>query len=109
MNDSYFEDNEKELENIKLKSFKELEHHCFNDIKLEDFQNKHLKEFNDVELREFKGFIEDSKTDRSIENLKMELNSKDAIKNIIKELQDIGINGKLHLKLLRMFKREVQK
>ncbi len=99
----------KELENIKLKSFEELERQCFNDIKLEDFQQKHLKEFNDVELKEFKEFIEDSKTDRSIENLKLELNSKDTIKNIIKELQEIGINGKLHLKLLRRLKREVQK
>ncbi len=107
MNDSYFEDNEKELENIKLKSFEELEHQCFNDIKLEDFQEKHLKEFEDVELKEFEEFLESSKTDRSIENLKMELNSKDALKNIIKELQDIGINGKLHLKVLRMLKREV--
>lgn len=113
MKERHLEDNEenplKELENIKFKSFEELEHQCFNDVKLEAFQKKHLKEFRDVELKEFKEFLEDSKTDRSIENLKLELNSKDTIKNILKELRDIGINGKLHLKLLRMLKREVQK
>jgi len=99
----------KELENIKLMSFEELEHQCFNDIKLEDFQKEHLKEFEDVELTEFKEFVEASKTGESIENLKIELNSKDALKNIIKELQDIGINGKLHINLLKRLKREVQK
>ena len=62
-----------------------------------------------IELKKFKEFVEDSKTDRSIENLKLELNSKDTLKNIIKELQDIGINGKLHLKLLKILKRENQK
>lgn len=99
----------KELENIKLKRFEELEQQYFSDIKLEDFQKKHLKEFNDVELKEFKEFIDDSKTGRSLENLKLELISDDTIKNIIKELHDTGINGKSSLKLLEMLKREVQK
>ena len=100
------EDPLKELENVKLKSFKELEQQYFKDS-LDDFQKKHLKEFQYVELKEFQEFIEDSKTDRSIENLKLELNSRDALKKIIKELHDIGINGKLHLKLLEMLKRGI--
>ena len=108
MKNSYSENGDenflKELENIKLKSFKELEHQYFKD-NLDDFQKKHLKEFQDVELKEFKEFIEDSKADRSIENIRLELNSKDVLNKIIKELQDMGINGKLHLKLLRMLKR----
>lgn len=98
-----------ELDKIKLKGFKELEHQYFSDIKLEDFQKERLKEFDDVELKAFNEFVEDLKTDISIENLKLELNSKDTIKNIMNELKDIGINGKTPLKLLKTLKREIQK
>ncbi len=99
----------KELDKIKLDSFKEMEHEYFSDIKLEDFQRERLKEFNKKELQEFKEFIEDSKTDTSLENLKLELNSDDAIKNILKELKDIGINGKRQLKIITMLKKEIRK
>ncbi len=103
------EDPLKELDKLKLYSFKELEHQYFNDIKLEDFQKEQLKEFDKKELKEFKKFVEDSKADTSLENLKLELNSDNTIKNIIKELKDIGINGKRQLKIIKMLKGEVRK
>lgn len=99
---------ENSFEDIKLKGFKELEYQYFSDTKLKDFQKERLNEFNDKELKAFKEFVNDSKTDISIENLKSELNSDDVIKNILKELRDMGINGKLHLNLLERLKREVQ-
>ena len=99
----------KELDEFKLKGFKDLQHQYFNDIKLEDFQKERLKEFNNVELKSFKEFMDELEVNKSIENLKVELNSKDTIKNILKELQDIRINGKQHLKLLKMLKREIPK
>jgi len=99
----------KELDKIKLYSFKELEHQYFNDMKLEDFQREKLKEFNEKEKQDFKGFIDNSKTDTSLETFKSELNSDDAIKNIIKELKDIGINGKRQLKIINILKKEVRK
>ncbi|MGB9978208.1 hypothetical protein [Methanobacterium sp.] len=113
MNNKYSESKEenplKELDKIKLYSFKELEHKYFDDIKLEDFQKERLKEFDKKELKDFKGLIKDSKTDRFLENLKLELNSENAIKNILKELKDIGINGKRQLKIITMLKKEVRK
>ena len=99
----------KELDKIKLHSFNELEHEYFSDMKLEDFQRERLKEFNKKELREFKEFVKDSKTDTSLENLKLELNSDDTLKNILKELKDIGINGKRQLKIITMLKKEIRK
>lgn len=99
----------KELDKIKLHSFNELEHKYFNDINLKDFQKERLKEFDKKELKEFKEFVEDSKTDISLENLKLELNSDSTIKNILKELKDIGINGKRQLKIITMLKKEVRK
>ena len=99
----------KELDKIKLHSFDELEHKYFNDINLEDFQKERLKEFDKKELREFKEFVKDSNTDISLENLKLELNSNDTTKNILKELKNIGINGKHQLKLITMLKKEVRK
>ena len=113
MKNKYSENKEenplKELDKIKLYSFKELEHQYFNDMKLEDFQREKLKEFNEKEKQDFKGFIDNSKTDTSLETFKSELNSDDAIKNIIKELKDIGINGKRQLKIINILKKEVQK
>ena len=113
MNNEYSKNNEenplKELDKIKLYSFKELEHQYFNNINLNGFQKEQSKEFNDEELKDFKGVISDLKTNISLENLKLELNSDDAIKNILKELKNIGINGKRQLKLLKMLKKEVQK
>ncbi|MEL7669591.1 hypothetical protein [Methanobacterium sp.] len=99
----------KELDKIKVHSFKELEHEYFNDMKFEDFQKERLKEFDKKELKDFKEFVEDSKMDSSLENLKLELNSDDTIKNILKELKDIGINGKRQLKIITMLKKEIQK
>lgn len=99
----------KELDKIKLCSFKELEHKYFEDINLKDFQKERLKEFDKKELEEFKGLVKDSKTDTDLENLKLELNSDDPIKNILKELKDIGINGKRQLKIIEMLKKEVRK
>ena len=99
----------KEIDKIKLHSFKELEHKYFNDINLEDFQKERLKEFDKKELKEYKEFVKDSKTDISLENLKLELNSNDTTKNILKELKNIGINGKHQLKLITMLEKEVRK
>lgn len=99
----------KELDKIKLHSFDELEHNYFNDMKLEDFQKERLKEFDKKELEDFKRFVKNSKTDISLEDLKLKLNSDNTIKNIIKELKGIGINGKHQLKLITMLKKEVRK
>lgn len=95
----------KELDIIKLKKFEDLENQYFSDIKLEDFQKERLKEFNDIELGAFKEFIKDSKTDICVENLKLELNSDDTIKSLLKDLQSIGIDGKGPLRLLKMLKK----
>lgn len=103
------EDPLKELDKIKLDLFNELEHKYFKDMKFEDFQKERLNEFNEKELKDFKGFVENSKIDTSLENLKLELNSDDAIKNIIKKLKDIGINGNRQLKIISMLKKEVRK
>ncbi len=96
----------KELDEIKLKSFKELESEEFNDIKLEDFKKSRLDEFHNKELEDFKNFLDNSKITIIIESLKNELNSDDATKNILKELKDIGLNGRESLKILEMLKKQ---
>ena len=96
----------KELDEIKLKSFKELESEEFNDIKLEDFKKSQLNEFHNKELKDFKKYLDDSKITRSIESLKYEKNSDDVIKKLLKELESIGLNGKKSLKILEIVKNE---
>lgn len=91
---------------IKLKTFKELESEEFSDIKLENFKKSMLDEFHNKELEDFKNYLDDSKTRRSIENLRTMLNSNEAIKNILKELNDIGLDGTISLYILEMLKKQ---
>ncbi len=86
---------------IKYKSFKELEEEEFKDIKLDDFKKSRLKEFKEKELIDFKRFLKNSKMDINIQNLRSRLKSDDAIKKVIKELDDIGLDGRAPLKLLK--------
>ena len=96
-----------ELDKIKLKGFKELENQDLSDCNLDHFKKSRLNEFNENELKNFKNFIEESKTDRNIENLKLELNSDDALKSIVKELESIGINSKGPLNILEQLKKSI--
>lgn len=98
----------KELDKIKLKKFKELEDEELMDFDLDTFRKSRLNEFNEKELNEFKRYVKESKTDINIENMKLELKSKDTLKNIIKELESMGINGEPHLKLLKMIKKGIE-
>jgi hypothetical protein len=97
----------KELDTIKLKGFKELENQDLKDVNLEEFKKSRKREFNEQELNDFKKYIEDSKTDRNIENIKLELNSDDTLKNTIKDLESIGINGRGPLKILERIKKDI--
>lgn len=98
----------KELDKIKLKKFKELEDEELMDFDLDAFRKSRLNEFNEKELKEFKRYVKESKTDINIENMKLELKSKDTLKNIIKELESMGINGETPLKLLKMIKKGIE-
>ena len=95
----------KELDQIELKDFKELEDQDLKDFNLDQIKKTHLQEFKDHELKDFKIYVEESKTDRNIENLKLELKSEDECKNVLNELESIGINGKPPLKLLKKIKK----
>ena len=94
-----------ELDEIKLKDFKQLEEMDLKDCNLDYFKKSRLNEFKECELNCFKGYVKDSKIDRNIENLKLELRSDDALKNILKELESIGINGSKQLELLEKIKK----
>ncbi len=96
-----------ESKDIKLKEFKELEDHDLKDFNVGDFKKARLEEFKDTELKDFKEFVKNSKSDRDLENLRLELNSDDVIKNTLKDLKKIGIDGKPHLKLLKRLKRGI--
>lgn len=96
-----------ESKNIKLKEFKELENQDLKDFNVGDFKKSRLEEFRDTELKDFKEFVKNSKSDRDLENLKLELNSDDTIENTIKDLKKIGINGEPQLKLLKRLKRGI--
>ena len=95
----------KELDNIKLKDFKEIENEDLDDFNLDNFKKSRLDEFKSDELENFKNFVEGSKTDRSIENIKLELKSDEELKNTLKDLEEIGINGEITLKLLEKIKK----
>jgi len=95
----------KDLDKIELKKFKELEDEDLKDFDLDDFKKSRLNEFKDSEFEEFKNYVKESKDDRNIENLKLELESDDALKSALKELESIGIDGTNHLKLLEKIKR----
>jgi hypothetical protein len=95
----------KELDKIKLKGFKELEDQEFNEVNLDDFKKSRLEEFNEHELKDFKNYIEESKADRNIETLKLELKSDDTLKNTLKDLESIGIDGRGPLELLKKIKK----
>lgn len=88
-----------------IKSFKELEEEEFKDIKLDDFKKSQLNEFREKELADFKKFLKNSKMDINIEKMRSMLNSDDDIKKIIKELDEIGLDGRASLKLLDMLKK----
>jgi len=94
-----------ELDKIKLKDFKQLEEKDLKDCNLDYFKKSRLNEFKEYELKYFKDYVEDSKIDRNIENLKLELKSNEACKNILNELESIGINGSKHLELLKKIKK----
>lgn len=96
-----------ELDEIKIKGFEELENQDLKDFNPDNFRKSRLKEFNDCELKDFKNFVEESRTDRDIENLKLELNSRDAIENIIKELESIGISSEGPLNILKRIKKSI--
>lgn len=94
----------KDIPLIKFKKFEELEADEFGHIKLDDFKKSMLNEFKNKELEDFKNYLEYAKTDISIEELRSELNSDTAIKNVLKELKSIGLNGKASLELLKRLK-----
>ncbi len=94
-----------ELDNIKLKDFKEIENEDLDDFNLDNFKKSRLDEFKSDELENFKNFVEGSKTDRSIENIKLELKSDEELKNTLIDLEEIGINGEITLKLLEKIKK----
>jgi hypothetical protein len=100
----YAAHNKKDRVSFKFKSFKELENDEFSDIKLDDFKKAQLSEFKNKELKDFKKILNNWKTDKTIENLRCRLNSDDVIKNTLKELDKIGLDGRLPLKLLKMIK-----
>ena len=87
-----------------FKKFKDIEAEEFNEINLDDFKKSQLNELKEKELPDFKNFLDNSNTDISIENLRTELNSDEAIKNVLKELEDIGLDGRAPLKLLKTLK-----
>jgi len=91
----------------KFKSFKELEEEEFKDIKLDDFKKSQLNEFKEKELTNFKRFLKYSKMDITIENLRYRLNSNDTIKKLLQELDKIGLDGRVSLKLLEVIKKQV--
>lgn len=95
----------KELDNIKLKDFKQIENEDLKDFNLDNFKKSRLDEFKNEELENFKNFVECSKTDRTIENLKLGLKSDEELKNTLKDLESIGINGEIPLKLLEKIKK----
>ncbi len=92
------------LDSIKFKKFEELEKDEFNEIKLDDFKKAQIDEFKNKELNDFKNYLDYTKTDINIEDLRSKLNSDNAIKNILKELESIGLDGQASLKLLKRLK-----
>lgn len=93
------------FDSIKLKGFKQLEKDDLKDLDPEEFKKIRLDEFKDEQIKDFKEFIDDSKFSRNLEDLKIELNSDNSTKEIIKELESIGIDGKGPLKLLEKIKK----
>ena len=93
------------LDKIKLMDFKQLEEKDLKDCNLGYFKKSRLDEFKEYELKYFKDYVEDSKVKSKIENLKLELESDEACKNILKELESIGINGNKQLNLLKKIKK----
>lgn len=105
MKDVSYDKKDNSFRYVRFKSFKELEKDEFKDIKLDDFKKSRLNEFKNKEKIDFKRFLEHSKLTRSIENLRTQLNSDNAIKNVLKELEDIGLDGRPSLKLLKIIKK----
>lgn len=95
----------KDLDKIELKGFKELEDEDLKNFDLDDFKKSRLSEFKEREFKEFKNYVKESKDDRNIEELKLKLKSDDALKNTLKELDSIGIDGTKQLKLLERIKK----
>ncbi len=95
----------KELDNIKVKNFKELETMDLKDLDLEQFKKSRLTEFKEKELQSFKNHVDDIKTRNNIENLKLEQKSDETCKKILEDLDSIGINGRMSLELLKKIKK----
>ncbi|MGB9937286.1 MAG: hypothetical protein ACPK7O_06155 [Methanobacterium sp.] len=97
----------RELGKIKLKGFRELENEDLKNNNLEDFKKCMQNEFKNYELKEFKKYVDEVKDQKTVEDIKIELNSNNAVKETIKDLESIGIDGKGPSIILKIAKRNI--